>query len=137
MGLREFFGMGRKAPDSPVAPAEPPYRDDACPSCGCQHFQPGPPVVRARSNGVSAQSKPESAMLLCLGCGAAWYGTASGLVEPDERAVPAAWLAVSDRVNARQASEDRSGSKNGARDEYKFRRRVPGPSEGFSRPPKV
>lgn len=133
MGLRELLGLVPKAASSP----EPPYRDDACPSCGGTHFKPGEPVVRARSNGVSAQARPEGAMLQCLGCGAPWFTTAHGLVEPDESALPPAWLAVMDRVRAREGAKDAPGSRNGPRDDSRPKRRVPGPNEGFMMPPKV
>lgn len=133
MGLRErLFGKRAEAP-SP----EPAYRDDACPECGCQHFKPGEPVVRARSNGVSAQAKPEGALLQCLGCSAPWYTTANGLVAPHEATLPPAWLAVRERVEARQSADVRSGSRNGGGNDNRPKRRVPGPHEGFATPPKV
>lgn len=135
MGLRERL-FGARAAVSPEPPA-PAYRDDACPDCSSLDFTPGPPVVRARSNGADAQAKPSGAMLLCLGCGAPWYTSPQGLVRPHDGALPPNWLVVADRLKAREGPQPARVGPNGARDESKPKRRVPGPHEGFAVPPKV
>lgn len=114
------------------APAAPPMRDDACPSCGCEFFTPGGPVVHVRSNGERAETPASGAILCCLGCGERWYSTPSGLKRPHESALPPAWAMADLQAKAREVAKQRTDERA-----ERTGRRLAGPHEGFRHPPKV
>lgn len=113
------------------APPAPPMRDDACPSCGCERFTPGGPVVVCRSNGVTALTEQSGAVLSCLGCGERWYQTPKGLKRPHESALPPAWAMADMQARAREVAKQRTVDRP-----ERPAKRMAGPHEGFALPPK-
>jgi len=134
--LRTLLLGGATAALPAEAPDEPPYRQDACPDCGCDDFTAGGPTVRHESNGSHSRVPALSAVLCCLGCGARWYGTPHGLKRPHEAALPPQWAIIDAQAKAQreQAQQQRAQvARQAANGPHPIPR---GPGDGFRKPPK-
>lgn len=115
--------------------AEPSFRRDACPECGCEHFAAGGPVTQHESNGERSRVRQESAVLSCLGCGARWFGTKDGLRKPHEAALPPAWAMMDLQARVQKAQHEASEAQRERQREAKQRPAPRGPHAGFRTPP--
>jgi hypothetical protein len=133
--IRRMMGMAAPMDDARNAAAHAPEREDRCPDCGCAHFTGGGVVLTHRSDGTVAVVVPGSAVLSCLGCGARWYGTPSGLQRPHEASLPPAWAMHDLQARMESARRDAMAAKEKRRDEAAETPAPRGASAGFRRPP--
>lgn len=134
--LHALFGDSAPLP-LPMPDDEAPFRSDPCPDCGCEQMTAGGPVTFCESNGIRARVRQEGAVLTCLGCGARWFSTKSGLRKPHEAALPPSWAMQDLQATMRKAQDAAAAAQRERQEKAAEQKPKPrGPHTGFRTPPR-